>query len=133
MEEQIGKEVLDAAFKVHKVLGGGLLESAYEQAMTYELVSRGLRVETQVLVPVWYEGQKLENAFRADLIVGGQVLLELKSVREVIPAHKKQVLTYLRLSGMKLAYLINFGDKQLKSGISRIVTGLPEPAQKRFS
>ena len=133
MEEQIGREVLDAAFKVHKVLGGGLLESAYEQAMMYELVSRGLSVETQVLVPVWYEGQKLENAFRADLIVGGQVLLELKSVREVIPAHKKQVLTYLRLSGMKLAYLINFGDKQLKSGISRIVNGLPEPAQKRFS
>ena len=61
MEEQIGREVLDAAFKVHKVLGGGLLESAYEQAMTYELVSRGLRVETQVLVPVWYEGQKLDN------------------------------------------------------------------------
>jgi len=127
-ENEIGLIVVDAAMCVHKDLGSGLLETAYEQALSFELQRRGLNVESQVLVPVYYQGQRLENAFRADMIVDNKVILELKSVEQLVPAHRKQVLTYLRLSGLKLGYLINFGSQQLKSGISRLVNGLPETA-----
>lgn len=123
-EEEIGKIVLDAAFKVHTVLGPGLLESVYESAMVRKLNKRGLRVERQKPIPVQYEGEILDAAFRADLLVEGKVLIELKSVEAVTPLFKKTVTNYIRLIPVKLGYLINFNESQLKDGITRVVNGL---------
>ena len=123
-ENEISKQVVDAAFKIHTKLGPGLLESVYEAVLAYELRKRGLRVVRQKPIPVVYEEVQLEEGFRADLIVEDKVILELKSVEAVAPVHKKQVLTYLRLSSLKLGLLINFGEELIKDGISRIVNGL---------
>jgi GxxExxY protein len=123
-ENEISKQVVDAAFKIHLKLGPGLLESVYEAVLAYELRKRGLRVERQKSMPVVYEEVRLEEGYRADLVVEDKVILELKSVEAVAPVHKKQVLTYLRLSNMKLGLLINFGAELIKDGISRIVNGL---------
>ena len=123
-ENEISKQVVDAAFKIHLKLGPGLLESVYEAVLAYELRKRGLRVERQKSMPVVYEDVRLEEGYRADLVVEDTVILELKSVEAVAPVHKKQVLTYLRLSNMKLGLLINFGAELIKNGISRIVNGL---------
>jgi GxxExxY protein len=123
-ENEIAKEVVDAAFKIHTTLGPGLLESVYEAVLAYELKQRGLQVERQRAIPVIYEAVHLEEGFRADLIVGGKVIIELKSVEIIAPVHKKQLLTYLRLTGLKLGLLINFGDEVIKTGITRIVNGL---------
>ncbi len=120
-EEIIGRTVLDAAFKVHTTLGPGLLESVYEMAMARELERRQLRVERQKAIPVYFEGEKLEVGFRADLIVQGLVLVELKSVDAVTPLFHKIVTNYLRLIPMRLGYLINFNEAHLKNGITRIV------------
>lgn len=123
-ENEISKQVVDAAFKIHTKLGPGLLESVYEAVLAYELRKRGLRVVRQKPIPVVYEEVQLEDGFRADLVVEDKVILELKSVEAVAPVHKKQVLTYLRLSSLKLGLLINFGEELIKDGISRIVNGL---------
>ncbi len=123
-EEQIGKTVLDAAFKVHTTLGPGLLESVYEAALARELERRGLRVERQKAIPVFYEGEKLEVGFRADLIVEELVLVELKSVDVVTPVFRKIATNYLRLIPLRLGYLINFNELHLKDGITRIVNRL---------
>ncbi len=123
-ENEISKQVVDAAFKIHTRLGPGLLESVYEAVLVYELRKRGLRVERQRPIPVVYEEVQLDEGFRADLVVEGKVIIELKSVETVAPVHKKQVLTYLRLSNLKLGLLINFGEELIKDGISRIVNGL---------
>lgn len=125
-ENEIGTLVLAAAIGIHRELGPGLLESVYEVVLARELSSRGLAVERQVSVPIIYQGLCFEEGFRADLIVAGKVLLELKSVERVTPAHKKQVQTYLRLTGLKLGYLLNFGEAVLKDGITRCVNGLEE-------
>ena len=120
----ISFEVRRAAFKVHTALGPGLLESVYELAMAYELRQVGLRVEQQVALPFVYAGQRLEAGFRLDLLVEGQVIVELKSVDVLLPVHYKQLLTYLRLSGLKLGQLINFNVDSLKDHMHRVANGL---------
>jgi GxxExxY protein len=123
-ENEIGKIVVDAAVAVHRALGPGLLESVYEAVLAAELGDRGLRVERQPAVPIEYRGRRFDEGFRGDLIVEGKVLLELKSVEKLSHLHKKQLLTYLRLSGHKLGFLLNFGEAMIKDGIVRIVNGL---------
>ena len=123
-EEQIGKIVLDSAFKVHSTLGSGLLESVYESAMAIELVTHGLSVERQRPIQISYGGHLLDVAFRADLIVNGLVLAELKSVEAVTLLFKKTVTNYLKLIPLRLGFLINFNEVHLKDGIVRITNGL---------
>jgi GxxExxY protein len=125
-ENDIGTRVIEVAITVHRELGSGLLESVYEMILTRELSDLGLKVERQVPVPVIYKGIRFEEGFRADIIIERRVLLELKSVERTLPAHKKQVQTYLRLTGLKLGYLLNFGEATLKAGITRCVNGLEE-------
>jgi GxxExxY protein len=125
-ENQIGKEVVDAAVKIHSALGPGLLELVYEVVLAKELERRGLSVARQVPVPIEYEYMKFEEGFRADLIVEGTVILELKSVEQLSKVHHKQLFTYLKLKQLKLGYLLNFGAALMKEGIKRIVNGLPE-------
>ena len=125
-ENEVAKVIVDCAYKVHTTLGPGLLESVYEAALAYELGKRGLEVERQRPLPVVYENVRLEEGFRADLVVCDLVIIELKSVEEVAPVHKKQLLTYLRLADKRLGLLINFGKAKVKDGISRIVNDLPE-------
>ncbi len=123
-ENEIAKQVVDAAFRIHTRLGPGLLESVYEAVLAYELRKRGLRVVRQKPIPVVYEEVRLDEGFRADLVVEDKVIIELKSVEAIAHVHKKQVLTYLRLSNLKLGLLINFGEELIKDGISRVVNGL---------
>lgn len=122
-ENEIGSAVVDSAVALHRDLGPGLLETVYEVTLARALENRGLRVERQVAVPIEYEGERFAEGFRADLIVEGKVLLELKSVERVTPAHKKQLLTYLRLTGLKLGYLLNFGEALMRDGITRTING----------
>ena len=124
-ENEIGTKIIEAAIAVHRELGPGPLETVYEIVLCRELNEAGLKVERQVPVPILYKGVKFEEGFRADLIVEKMVLLELKSVEQIMPAHRKQVQTYLRLTGIKLDYLLNFGEAVL-SGITRCVNGLEE-------
>lgn len=123
-ENEIGTKVLEAAITVHRELGPGLLESVYEVTLVSELSDLGLKVKRQVQIPIIYKNIRFEEGFRADIIVENAVLLELKSVEGVTPAHKKQVQTYLKLTGLKLGYLLNFGEAVLKNGITRCVNGL---------
>ena len=117
----ISYDIIGAAYKVHSALGPGLLESTYEVCLEYELVKLGYRVERQKSLPVNYEGIKLDAGYRIDLLVEDSVIVELKSVEDVLPIHHAQVLTYLKLSKMKLGLLINFNVRDLKLGIKRIV------------
>ena len=122
--EIIGKAALDASFKVHTKLGPGLLESVYEAALAKELRKTGHTVERQKPIPVFYDGELLEEVgFRADLIIDGQVLIELKSVSQVTELFRKTTWNYLRLSEISLGFLINFNEVHLKDGITRIVNG----------
>ena len=125
-ENEIGTLVIEAAITVHRELGPGLLETVYEIVLARELQERSLLVKRQVPVPIQYKGVRFDEGFRADLIVNDSVILELKSVERVTAAHKKQVQTYLRLTGCKLGYLLNFGESLLKNGITRCVNGLEE-------
>ncbi|WP_414583386.1 GxxExxY protein [Scytonema sp. PCC 10023] len=123
-ENEISKEIVDAAYKIHTKLGPGLFESVYEAVLAYELARRGLLVVRQQSIPVVYEGVSLEEGFRADLIVENKVIIEIKSLEAVHPVHKKQLLTYLRLANKRLGLLINFGEALIKDGITRLVNGL---------
>jgi GxxExxY protein len=123
-EEEIGKIILDSAFKVHTALGPGLLESVYESALAIELKKRGLSVEKQKAVPVFYERELLDTAFRVDLLVENKVLIELKSVEVISPLFKKVTTNYVRLIPVKLGFLINFNETHLKNGIIRVTNGL---------
>ncbi|MGA9177311.1 MAG: GxxExxY protein [Desulfobacterales bacterium] len=123
-ENEIAKEIVDAAFQIHKRLGPGLLESVYEVILAHVLRKRGLRVKRQVPVAIVYDDIKFDVGFRADLIIEDKVIVELKSVENVIPVHKKQLLTYLRLADKRLGLLINFGAELIRDGISRVVNGL---------
>ncbi len=125
-ENEIAREIVDAAYKIHTTLGPGLLESVYQAVLAYELRKRGLEVGCQQPVLVVYEGVQLEVGFRADLIVAGKVIIELKSIEELAPVHKKQLLTYLRLTGLRLGLLVNFNVALIKDGITRVVNGLPD-------
>ncbi|MFZ9681720.1 MAG: GxxExxY protein [Cephaloticoccus sp.] len=117
-------QIVDAAMHVHMRLGPGLLESVYERVLAYELKKRGLKVARQVPIPLQYEDLRFEEGFRADLIVNDTVLVELKSVETLAPVHGKQVLTYLKLTNLRLGLLINFGAPLLKDGIKRIAHNL---------
>lgn len=125
-ENEIARLVVDAAYKVHVTLGPGLLESVYEAVLAYELQQRGLRVETQVPIAVTYGAIRLELGFRADIVVEGKFIIEVKSVQRTAPVHKKQLLTYLRLADMRLGLLINFGEATVKAGITRLANNLQE-------
>jgi GxxExxY protein len=125
-ENEIGKVVVDSAIAVHRRLGPGLLESVYEVILAHELRQRGPRVDRQVPVPIEYQGMKFDEAFRADIVVEDKVVVELKSVEQVNGAHKKQLQTYLRLTGYKLGFLLNFGEELMRKGITRAVNGLKE-------
>ena len=123
-ENEIAKIVVDAAFHIHKRLGPGLLETVYEVILANVLQKRGLKVARQAPVAIVFDGLKFDEGFRADLIVEDKVIIELKSVEKVLPVHKKQLLTYLRLTDKKLGLLINFGSELIRNGISRVVNNL---------
>ncbi len=123
-ENDIAKKVLDICFEIHKILGPGLFESVYEEILTFELKNNGLFVERQKSLPVYWKGVKINSAFKADLIVEKKVIIELKSVEMLMPAHYKQLLTYLKITDLKLGLLINFNERLLKTGIKRIVNNL---------
>jgi len=130
-ENQISKIILDAAFKVHTRTGPGLLESVYEVTLAHELRKAGVRVERQVAIPIRYDDLTFDEGFRADLLVESKVIVELKSIEQLLKVHGKQLLTQLRLSERKLGLLINFGEVHLKNGIERVVNGLPETGDSR--
>jgi len=119
--ERVGKVVLDSAFRVHTTLGPGLLESVYETCHAYEIRASGLLVETQVVVPVIYRNIRLEDGLRLDLLVEKCVIVEIKAVETMNPVYEAQLLTYLRLTGVRLGFLINFTVPHLKDGIKRMV------------
>lgn len=125
-ENQVATVVVDAAFKVHTTFGPGLLESVYEAALELELKSRGLRVDKQRGIPVFYNEVNLDVGFRCDLIVEGIVVVEIKSLEHVPPVAYKILRTYLRLTGLHLGLLINFNEVLIKDGIKRVVDNLPE-------
>lgn len=120
---KISGVIVNSAMKVHSVLGPGLLESAYQACLAHELRTRGFTVATEVALPVVYEGQKLDVGYRIDLVVDGQVVVEVKSVDAVHPIHVAQLLSYMRLSGIGLGLLINFNVVRLRDGIKRMVDG----------
>ncbi|NQT64972.1 MAG: GxxExxY protein [FCB group bacterium] len=122
--EVIGKQIVDAAFQVHKELGPGLLESAYESCMIVELIEKGLKVERQLKLPIIYKGKVIDGGYRLDLIVEDEIIIELKSVDHIIPVHEAQLISYLKLSGKRLGFLINFNVDLIKNGISRKVNKL---------
>lgn len=123
-ENEVARIVVDAAFKVHTTFGPGLLESAYLLVLKHELERRGLKVEMEKPIALVYEGLELPEAFRADLIVEGLVIVELKSVEALADVHKKQLLTYLKLTKLRLGLLINFGAPRIKEGIVRVANGV---------
>jgi GxxExxY protein len=125
-ENEIGAILIKTAIDVHRHLGPGLLESVYEIVLAYELNKRGLNVQRQVPISISYKDMVFDEAFRADLLVADKVIVELKSVEQINRAHRKQIQTYLRLTGMKLGYLLNFGAALMKEGIVRAVNGLEE-------
>lgn len=125
-ENDIGTILVDTAIEVHRQLGPGLLESVYEVVLAYELERRGLRVKRQVPISIVYKDLAFEEAFRADLLIADKVIVELKSVEQINKAHRKQIQTYLRLTSLKLGYILNFGAALMKEGIVRAVNGLEE-------
>jgi len=125
-ENEIGTIIVDTAIELHRQLGPGLLESVYEVVLAYELAARGLSVQRQVPVSIVYKSMTFDDAFRADLLVADRVIIELKSVEQLHNAHRKQLQTYLRLTNLKLGYLLNFGAALMKDGIVRAVNGLEE-------
>jgi GxxExxY protein len=126
---EISSIIINTAIDIHRKLGPGLLESVYLAVLEYELKKRGLAVRKEVPVPVQWDNLRLEIGFRADLIVEGMVLIELKSVEQVAAVHKKQVLTYIKLTDLRLGLLVNFGAELLKHGITRIINGTIEDGQ----
>ena len=125
-ENEIGTIVVDCAVRLHKELGPGLLESVYEVLLAHLLCEAGLKVARQVSIPIEFRGIRFDEGFRVDIVLEDKVILELKSIESVSKAHKKQVLTYLKLTGYKLGYLLNFGEDMMKDGISRVLNGYIE-------
>ena len=126
VENEIGKCIVDSAVQVHRETGPGLLETVYEIILVHQLRQRGFQVERQVAIPIEYRGLKFDEGFRADLIVENKVIVELKCVEKLNNAHRKQLLTYLRLTEMHLGYLLNFSESLMKNGITRMVNRLVE-------
>lgn len=125
-ENEIATQIVDAAFQIHTRLGPGLFESVYVALLVHELTKRGLQVGVQHPIPLVYDDLKFEHGFRADLLVAGLLIVEVKSIEALAPVHFKQVLTYLRLSEKRLGLLINFNVELIKDGVRRIVCNLPE-------
>ena len=123
-ENELSRVIVDKCLKIHRALGPGLLESVYEEVLFYEFTKDSIQCKRQVGIPVIYEDIQLDLGFRADMVVGDKVILELKSVEKILPVHKKQLLTYLKLSNMRLGLLINFNVELIKNGITRIVNNL---------
>ncbi|HRF26349.1 MAG TPA: GxxExxY protein [Ferruginibacter sp.] len=123
-ENEISAIIVHSCFTIHQNLGPGLLESVYEEILAYELSEAGLRFTRQTGLPVFYKGRKLDIGFRADLIVEDKVIVEIKSVENIAPVHPKQVLTYLKITGLKLGLLVNFNEALIKTGIHRIANKL---------
>jgi len=121
---KITGQIVDPAMTVHTALGPGLLESAYEACLKYELEKRGLRVEQQVSFPVFYDNVRIDVGYRLDLLIENEIIVELKAVEALTPVHEAQLLSYLKLSGKKIGLLINFNVVRLKNGIKRMVNGL---------
>jgi GxxExxY protein len=123
-ENEIGNAIIASAMKVHTAIGPGLLESAYETCLLYELEKRGLPVRRQALIPIRYEDLTIDNGYRIDLLVGDRVVVELKAIEAILPVHRGQLLSYLRLGGFKLGYLLNFHVAHMRDGIVRMANGL---------
>ena len=123
-ENEISLITVNTAYQIHYTLGPGLLESVYEEIMFYELSKQGLIVERQKEIPIIWDELRMEIGFRADLIIENKVIVELKSVETVAPVHPKQLLTYLKVTGIKLGLLINFNEPYIKNGITRIVNNI---------
>jgi GxxExxY protein len=123
-ENEIATIIVDAAYKIHTRLGPGLLESVYEATLAYELAKRGLQMRRQQAMPVIYESVRMDIGFRADLVVADKLIVEIKSIDAISPVHRKQLLTYLRLTGKRLGLLINFNVELIKDGITRVVNNL---------
>jgi GxxExxY protein len=123
-ENEIGTVIIASAMKVHSAVGAGLLESAYETCLLYELEKQGLAVQRQVLIPLRYEDLRIDNGYRVDLLVENRVVVELKALETILPVHRAQLLSYLRLGGFKLGYLLNFNVARMREGIVRLVNGL---------
>ncbi len=126
IEELLATSIVDAAVRVHSILGPGLLESVYETCLSHELEKRGHRVERQVSVPIRYDGVTLDAGLRLDMVVDGLAVLELKAVEQLLPVHEAQLLTYLKLSSLRLGFLLNFNVSLMKNGIARKI--LQQPA-----
>ncbi len=122
-ENDIGTILVTESIRLHQRLGPGLLESVYEVLLARQLERHGLVVQRQLPIPIEYEGERFEIGFRADLVIDSKVIVELKSIEKLANVHKKQLLTYLKLTGIKLGYLLNFGEELMKDGIVRIING----------
>jgi len=123
-ENDLSKIIVDTCYQIHVALGPGLFESVYEEILYYELIQKGLSVSRQQAIPLIWKGIRMDQGFRSDLIVEDRVLIEIKSVGAIAPVHLKQVLTYLKLTGLKLGLLINFNEALIKDGITRVVNNL---------
>ena len=122
--EEVAKIIVDSAIKIHRALGPGLLESAYQQCLAYELHKRGLHVDTEVLLPIVYDGQQIDAGYRIDMLVEGCVIIENKAVDQMLPIHQAQLLTYLKLRDCRLGFLLNWNVRLMKDGIKRMVNNL---------
>ena len=127
--ETVAKDIVDASFKVHKEFGPGLLESAYQQCHAYELRKRGRKVLTEVVLPIVYDGQKIDAGYRIDMIVDDLIIVENKTVETLLPIHTAQLITYLKLKDCRLGFLINWNVKLIKNGIVRVANGMPESSR----
>ena len=122
--EDIGREIVNAAIKVHRALGPGLLESTYQKCLSYELKQKGFKVDTEVLLPIQYENIKIDAGYRIDMIIGDCIIIENKTVNEFIPIHIAQLLTYLKMKDCRLGFLLNWNVTLMKDGIKRVVNNL---------
>jgi len=123
-ENEIGYLIVDTAVSLHKKLGPGLFESVYETILMRQLSKKGLYVQQQVSIPIEFDGEYFDEGFRADLFIQGKVIIELKSTEKITDVHKKQLLTYLKLTNTKLGFILNFGSELMKDGIIRIINGI---------
>lgn len=125
--EAVGKDIVDAAIKIHKALGPGLLESAYQHCLAYELRNRGRSVLTEIILPIFYDNQQIDAGYRIDMLVEDRVIIENKVVDAILPIHNAQIITYLKLKNCHLGFLLNWNVVLMKNGIKRVVNNLPGP------
>lgn len=123
-ENELSRIIVDCCFNIHTALGPGLLESVYEELLAYEIQKRGINIKRQQGIAVIYDNIKMDLGFRADIIVENKVIIEIKSVEAIAPVHQKQLLTYLKITGLKLGLLVNFNEALIRDGIQRIVNNL---------